>query len=149
MFLRSPGFVVAFAVALVAAFARPAHAASEAVALLVPTGFFICVAVVAAIAARAHQRYTAEQHQTLRAMIDKGLQIPPHLLGEQRTPNPRRDIRRGIFLICLGVGMATFLWAVDGPDTGALGLIPALVGVGYLIAARLDRPRPADEPSLT
>jgi hypothetical protein len=150
MRLHSWGFVSAVTSGLVLAGASPAYAASEAVEVLVPLGFFVCVIVVAAIVARTYQRYLAEQHQTLRAMVDKGMQIPPHVLELTRRPSPQRDVRRGIFLLCLGVGLAIFLGAEEGPEAAALGLIPAFVGAGYLIVARLERRRaPAEDPATT
>lgn len=149
MSLRSTGFVPVLAAAATLALEAPAHAASESVELFLPLGFFVLVGVVAALIARAHQRHTAEQHQTLRAMVDKGLEIPPHLLGTPPAMGRRRDVRRGVFLILAGVGLAIFLWIEEGLDGAALGLLPAYVGAAYFIVAWLDRPRAAGQPSLT
>ena len=80
-----------------------------------------------------------QRHQTVRAMVEKGVEIPPELLGEgKRPPSPRRDLRRGILLVCTGIGIGLFLLFEDGLDEAALGLVPILIGIGYLIVAKLD-----------
>ena len=89
-----------------------------------------------------HIRYTLQRHQTLRAMVEKGMEIPPQLLGQgKRPPSPRRDLRRGILLICAGIGIGLFLIFADGEEGAGLGLIPILIGVGYLIVATLESRR--------
>lgn len=107
---------------------------------IIPVAFFVCVAVVAALAMVGHHLYTVQRHQTLRAMVEKGAQIPPELLAPpRRPPDPNRDLRRGILLVCAGLGLGLFLLFEDGLDEAALGLIPIFVGVGYLIVAKLGR----------
>jgi Domain of unknown function (DUF6249) len=110
--------------------------------IVVPIAFFACVAVVGALVLIGYIRHTVQRHQTLRAMVEKGMQIPPELLGQgQRPPSPRRDVRRGILLICFGLGVGLFLIFADGEEGAGMGLIPILVGIGYLIVAALDSRR--------
>jgi hypothetical protein len=110
--------------------------------IVIPVAFFACVAIVGALALIGYLRHTVQRHQTLRAMVEKGMQIPPELLGQgQRPPSPRRDLRRGILLICFGLGIALFLIVADGEEGAGLGLIPILVGIGYLIVAALETRR--------
>jgi hypothetical protein len=109
------------------------------VEIIVPVAFFACVAVIGALGLVGYSRHTAQRHQTLRAMVEKGMQIPPELLGQaKRPPSPASDRRRGILLICAGIGIIGFLVLAGGKDGASLGLIPILIGIGYLIVARLD-----------
>jgi hypothetical protein len=109
------------------------------VEIIVPVAFFVCVAIIGALFLVGYSRYTAQRHETLRAMVEKGMQIPPELLGHaKRPPSPARDRRRGILLICAGIGIGLFLILADGEEGASMGLVPILIGVGYLIVAKLE-----------
>jgi hypothetical protein len=83
-------------------------------------------------------------HETLRAMIDKGVNIPPELLSmppESFAPRPRSDLRTGLILICVGVS----LFLVLDPHAARFGLIPVLIGVAFLISWIVEKKK-KDQP---
>jgi uncharacterized membrane protein len=110
-----------------------------AVAIVVPVVFFGAVVLVVALSLYASFRKDRERHETLRLVIERGGSIPPELV----SPPPKRptsDLRRGMVLLSGGVGLSIFL-AVVPPERGVwtAGLVPVLLGVGYLAVARLER----------
>lgn len=108
-----------------------------AVAIVAPVAFFLTVFALVCAILFARFRRERQLHETLRQMIDRGVDIPPAMLvPPQVKPNDRR---RGVILIALGVGISAFLFLVDGKDDGAwgLGLVPAFLGAGYLLASYL------------
>jgi hypothetical protein len=95
--------------------------------------------VIVALVLFYRYRRNAMLHRTLAAMIDKGVPIPPELLQPEK---PRKsDLRRGITLIAVGLGLVMF-FAFESRDAVGLGFIPLLIGVGYLIAWKLEQKRP-------
>jgi uncharacterized membrane protein YccC len=78
-------------------------------------------------------------------MVEKGQPIPAALLSTPAAVSaaaglrPWYDLRRGIVLMAVGVGIIMFFGISAGWDEGvwALGLIPGLIGVGYILAWRL------------
>ena len=111
----------------------------QLVGVLAPASFFLCIFAVVCAVLFARFRRERQLHETLRQMIDRGVDIPPALLvPPQVKPNDRR---RGVILIALGVGISAFLFLVDGNDDGAwgLGLVPAFLGAGYLLASYLGQ----------
>ena len=86
-------------------------------------------------------------HKTVRMMVEKGQEVPPALLA---PPPPavrqRSDMRRGVVLLMIGIGLIVFLGAVNDWEGGvwSLGLIPALIGLGYLLVWKLEGK--ADKP---
>src|SRR2546423_13874387 len=80
-------------------------------------------------------------HRTIRMLAEKGQPIPAGLLA---PPTPavrqRSDMRRGVVLAMIGVGVMLFLGAVNDWEGGvwSLGLIPFLIGAGYLIVWKLE-----------
>jgi hypothetical protein len=100
------------------------------------------VAIVAVIMFSSWAR-TRSLHRTVRMMVEKGQPVPPELLSSPAaapvTVRPWYDLRRGIVLVAVGVGILMFFGISAGWDNGvwALGLIPGLIGIGYLLAWRL------------
>ena len=89
------------------------------------------------------------QHRTIRMLAEKGQPIPPALLA---PPAPavrqRSDMRRGVVLTMVGIGAIIFFGAVNDWEGGAwsLGLIPLLIGVGYLIVWKLEGKKDVSSP---
>lgn len=74
-------------------------------------------------------------HKTVRMMVEKGQPVPEALFAAPHTPAKQRsDMRRGVVLVTVGLGIMLFLGAVNEFDGGAwaLGLIPFMIGAGYL-----------------
>jgi hypothetical protein len=78
-------------------------------------------------------------HRTVQTMVEKGQPVPTALLAPPVVPRPRSDLRRGIILIMVGLGIAIFFLATDwGGSSWSFGAIPFLIGVGYLIVWKLE-----------
>jgi len=102
---------------------------------------FACPVLVVAVVMIFRLRRQAMLHKTLDAMIEKGVPIPPELLAHEQPRRPS-DLRRGIVLVATGFGVAAFL-ILDKDKAWGLGLIPLLIGIGYLIVWKLDQRKQA------
>lgn len=94
--------------------------------------FGMPIAIVALFVALRHRR-NRMMHETLRAMVEKGVPIPPELLAtggampgaSNGAHHAYKDLRWGLVLIALGGG----LYIV----AGKIALIPLFIGVALLI----------------
>ncbi|OLB02424.1 MAG: hypothetical protein DMF36_01970 [Verrucomicrobia bacterium] len=80
-------------------------------------------------------------HKTVRMMVEKGQPVPEALLAPPPPAQRKRsDLRRGVVLTMVGLGLMVFFGAVNDWEGGAwtLGLIPFLIGAGYLLVWKLD-----------
>ena len=86
-------------------------------------------------------------HKTVRMMVEKGQPVPEALLNPPPVVRQRSDLRRGVILLTVGAGLAIFLGAVNDWEGGAwsIGIIPLLIGLGYLLVWRLGASK--EEPS--
>lgn len=81
-------------------------------------------------------------HRTVRMLAEKGQPIPAALLA---PPTPavrqRSDMRRGIVLVMVGLGLMICFGAWNDWEGGAwaLGVIPFVIGLGYLLVWKLER----------
>ena len=80
-------------------------------------------------------------HRTIRMMVEKGQEVPAALLA---PPPPavrqRSDMRRGVVLVMVGIGLMLFFAAVNEWEGGAwaIGVIPFVIGLGYLLVWKLE-----------
>lgn len=80
-------------------------------------------------------------HRTVRMMVEKGQPVPEGLFVAPHSPaRQRSDMRRGVVLVMVGLGLIVFLGAVNDWEGGswAIGVIPFLMGLGYLLVWKLD-----------
>jgi len=83
---------------------------------------------------------TRAMHRTVRLMVEKGQEVPAALLNPPPAQRQRSDMRRGIVLLMVGLGLMLFLAAVNDWEGGAwsIGIIPFLIGAGYLLVWKLE-----------
>ncbi len=99
-------------------------------------------------------RNKTERYKTVREYLNRGLPVPPELLRGQRAYAPppvpasphtysypaptrraRSDLRRGITQTFVGLAVCIVFYLI-WPDSRiwAWGLIPWIIGVGYIVA---------------
>ncbi|MEK7685371.1 MAG: DUF6249 domain-containing protein [Verrucomicrobiota bacterium] len=112
---------------------------------------FGCPVAIVGLVAYFRARKQKQLHETLRAMIEKGVPIPPELLrsptpagdaSEAERDDPRTALRQGLFLVALGVGICVWL-LIESSDSWGLGFIPFLIGVSFLAEWRLEKRNPS------
>jgi len=83
---------------------------------------------------------TRALHRTVRMMVEKGQPVPEALLNPPPAQRQRSDMRRGVVLVMVGLGLMLFFAAVNDWEGGAwsIGLIPFLIGAGYLLVWKLE-----------
>jgi hypothetical protein len=80
-----------------------------------------------------------QQHETIRLMVEKGMEIPPDLL-KRKTRNAS-SFGGGFVLLGVGIGMLLWLGLWHRPFWG-LGFIFVFMGLGGIISVALDRRYP-------
>jgi hypothetical protein len=113
------------------------------------TGFGIPVAIVAIVMCFKHRRNKLA-HETLRAMIEKGMPITPELVAELRYRcgyGPMQNLTRGgsLFpgLVLAGIGTALL---VSGSGQSKGGWVVLFIGVAFLIVWLVERQNQGNVP---
>jgi hypothetical protein len=107
-----------------------------------PVLIVIVIGLFALVGSRMRQR-------TIRMMVEKGQPVPAELLApEIRAVRRRSDVRRGVIWTMIGLGAIIFFGAVNDWQEGvwSIGLIPFLIGLGYLIVWKLERKNQVPPP---
>ena len=110
-----------------------------------PVAIVVMIGIFSIIATRMRQR-------TIRMMVEKGQPVPAELLAPAtRGIRRRSDARRGVVWTMVGLGLMIWLAAVNDWEGGAwsFGLIPFLIGLGYLIVWKLENKKDIPPPPPT
>jgi hypothetical protein len=107
-----------------------------------PVLIVVMIGIFALLVTRSRQR-------TIRMLVEKGQPVPAELLAPAtRAVRQRSDMRRGVVWTMVGLGLMVWLGAVNDWEGGAwsLGLIPFLIGLGYLIVWKLENKKDIPPP---
>jgi hypothetical protein len=120
------------------------------VAIIVPTVFFVSLLGAVGVTLYFRAMRERERHETLRRMVEKGMEIPSALLVPPQRP--ASDLRRGLVLLAGGLGLLVMLATAEDRDLRGiwgLGLIPMLIGLAYLATWRIRlKERPSEQPTV-
>jgi multisubunit Na+/H+ antiporter MnhB subunit len=99
--------------------------------------FIIAIALIAVVFGTLREK---RKHDLIARFIDKGQEIPPSLLPP--PPSTQRELRRGIWLTALGLGVGLVLYITTGNlRVAAWCLIPLFLGGASFFNAVLFYPK--------
>ena len=103
-------------------------------------------------------RAQASRHRMMETLAEKGQPIPPEYIAGRGGDDYyryryRNPIQSGIFLMCIGIALAVFFWAMTGGGAPidqyghmpswlpVVGVFPFMVGLARFLGGLFDRPR--------
>ncbi len=114
--------------------------------------FWVAIAFIVAVTSFFSYRAQASHHRMIEKLAEKGQPIPPELLsgGGREFRHNRSPIQSGILLMCVGIALALFFWAMtggggmfDGPHgpswLPAVAVFPFMIGFARLLGGLFDR----------
>ena len=110
----------------------------DPIGILVPIVVMICLAAITGLNFYFRYRTRRERQSTLRAAIERGLELTPELLQQLGEPAQHKDadLRRGVLAIAVGVGVAAFGLLQGDPEVflrlRAGGALFFIVGIALL-----------------
>ena len=118
--------------------------------------FWIAVVAIVFFGSFFSYRERVSRYRMIETLAERGQPIPPEYFIRSRRYYGRygSSVGSGIYLMCVGVALFVFLWAMTGggyPFSTEFGshnwlpfvaVFPFMVGVGRLLAGLFDRPPP-------
>lgn len=92
--------------------------------------------IVVAIISTYKMRKNRLVHGTVLSLAEKGVPIPPELIVPPQA-QVQSDLKIGVVMLAAGAGISLFFFEVHGPVS--FGAVPALMGLGYIIAWKLEK----------
>ncbi|MCK9385676.1 MAG: DUF6249 domain-containing protein [Nevskia sp.] len=103
-----------------------------AIVLIFGTPIIIVLSVL-----RHRSRKQRLTNEIILKLAESGQPIPPQLFIEPITPNS--DLRRGVILLGVGLGLIGFFFFGHDHDGIGIGFIPLMIGLGYLLSWKLEQ----------
>lgn len=116
--------------------------------VIIPLITMLAPILIVSTVMRYRYRQTQARYNVLLQLADKGVDLPEQLLLEHHTAFCER--RRALTLISAGIGLIAMFLALpfrfdDGGSVGqlwGLGLLPLMIGLGYLASWWLNSHSP-------
>lgn len=119
---------------------------AAAMALMIPIlgilGVFfapmVVVIVIVWLSYRHRQSKEQRNHETIRQMIEKGMEIPPNIsFGE--APETGSPLSRGLKFMGIGAGLSVFFLVMGMGNLAGIGAIPLFIGLAYVLIWHLEK----------
>ena len=105
----------------------------------VPISMFMGITVVTSLLVWFRFRSRSEIQQTIRAALDKGVELSPEAIDRLGHPKPakNKDLRAGTLWLSIAAGLVLIAFAIPEPDAfrGILAgaALPFSIGLAYSI----------------
>jgi|SRR5690348_3743654 len=117
----------------------------DPIVFIIPLVLFLGPTLIVLIFLRYRYLQTQARYSTLLQLAEKGVELAPQMLAEPRLEYSER--RRALVLISAGIGLMAMFAALPGHfDNGlgidslwGLGLLPLMIGLGYLASWWLNQ----------
>ena len=98
-------------------------------------------ALILSVAIYTFGRLRIEQERSLQKLIDRGLSSEELMRSAGIPSRSRRDLRRGVLLIAVGLAWSGFTFFVGG-NAWTFGMVPMFLGAVFVLLSFVDgRPR--------
>jgi Na+/H+ antiporter NhaD/arsenite permease-like protein len=120
--------------------------------ILVPISLFAMIAIIVVAPRYLKSLERQKMAETLRAAIEKGQPLPPEMINvltadAKPPPSPQRDLRRGVILLGVALGLVAMglIIGLSEPDatypTIGIAAIPAFIGLALIAISRIGKDR--------
>ncbi len=118
---------------------------------IVGIAFFGMIAAIIIYPAILKNKQQKEVQETIRHALDKGTSLPADFmqaLSADTKGTPQHDLRRGLVMLAVGVGIALMAVGISFEEQEAIGpifgiaAIPAMIGVAHILLWAINRKRP-------
>lgn len=119
--------------------------------VLIPLAPFIMVIAIVVIPSWLKSRDRREMQATLRTAIEKGQPLPADLIDSltrqeiKTPPSAAKDIRTGVVLIAVSLGIAILGYCIGMMDNDALypilgaSAIPGMIGLAFVVLSFFNK----------
>ena len=103
---------------------------------------FLFVAVIITLNVRAKNAESKRRYDLYTKSLEMGQTVPEHFFDEQKKANPASNLKKGILWLVVGLALLISFIVLHKENGLIFGIVPAFVGIGYLLVHFLEKPKP-------
>lgn len=118
--------------------------------------FWVAIVLIVIVSNFFRHQSRVAKYKMMETLAEKGQTISPDLLrdmGNGREYHNHGPVSSGIFLMCIGIALAVFFWALGGGGNffqgehvpnwlPVIGIFPFMIGLARLLGGFTDRRPP-------
>jgi hypothetical protein len=112
--------------------------------VVVPAVTYAAIVTIVAISLFFRYRTQQMRQDLYKSFIEKGEPIPESFLPGTKRRSRNGDLRFGLVLLTGGVGLSASLLLAGQMQGAPFGIIPALIGAGFLLVWKVEAGAQAD-----
>ncbi|MEI6752475.1 MAG: DUF6249 domain-containing protein [Paludibacter sp.] len=102
---------------------------------------FLFVGTIIVVNVRHKNMESKRKYELYTKSLEMGQTIPENFFDEPKKANPASNLKRGVIWLAVGLAVLISFVIMQKHNGLILGIVPAFVGVGYLIVHFLDKPK--------
>ena len=119
------------------------HPGANGKHVFVPFVVFIAAVVIVFLVLFFNYKKTQSLHRIIYKSVETGAPIPLDLLTKAASGRKVSDLKKGIVLISVGLGLILVLYIEQ--RMWSVGFLPLIIGIGFLIVNSLDKKGQSNE----
>jgi len=118
--------------------ANPLNAPAIVMIVLIP---FIFTVIILLVIGNIKGKESSRRYDLYKKSLEMGQPIPEHFFEEPTKKDTVSNLKKGILWLSVGLSIVISTVVMNEVDAAFLGIIPAFVGLGYLLVHLLDKPK--------
>ena len=120
----------------------PLNPAAIVMIVLLP---FLFVDIVLVIQGNIRDKDSQRRHDIYLKSLEMGQTVPEHFFDEPQKAKTVSNLKNGILWSAVGLALLIYFIVEQENEAFIVGIVPAFVGVGYILVHFLDKPKNNDE----
>jgi hypothetical protein len=102
---------------------------------------FLFVATIIIVQVKAKKEESKRRYDLYSKSLEMGQTVPEHFFDEPKKENPASNMKKGILWFVVGLALVISFIVIGEKDALIVGIVPAFVGIGYLLVHFLEKPK--------
>lgn len=103
---------------------------------------FLFAAVIITMNVRSKNVESKRRYDLYSKSLEMGQTVPEHFFDEPKKANPTSNLKKGILWFVIGLALVFSFLVMHRWEALIVGIVPAFVGIGYLLVHFLEKPKP-------
>lgn len=105
---------------------------------------FLFTGIVIFLNVKAKNQESKRKYDLYTKSLEMGQTIPENFFDEpKKQTNPSSNLKKGVLWLAVGLAISLYFLIVKNYEPLIVGILPAFVGVGYLLVHFLEKPKPS------